>query len=416
MNDRPLIICAVGYADSTHVAARTRCFAERGHRVFLITECPSADGIAGVTELVPRLQSRGLAGLAVRAASWILRRLSINPDHAWRALSFVTLLRRCRPDVIHVHFAYSYYAWLAGVIGCGPLVVTVMGGDVLFEEQGSPTPMGKWLTLELLKQADFITTKSDHLTTVLDRLGGFGDKAERIVWGISMRRFRRVDATALRSRLGLLPRHRVVLSPKILQPFYRIHLVIDAMADVVRREPDAVLLVTEYGADAEYKASIEARAAELGISDHVRFCGRVDHGDMPAYYSLAEMTVAVPSSDGLPQTLLEGMACETPSILGRLPRYEEIVEHRESAYFVDADPDSIAAGIIEVFADSSLRARIALNALGIVREQADLDEQAERVERHYRRLAGSRRPLTWSLTRMMGVLFAYRRRRDAHGS
>jgi hypothetical protein len=63
----------------------------------------------------------------------------------------VRLLLRCRPDIVHVHYAYSLYGWAAGLLGCRPLVVTVMGGDVLFEEQGSPTPIGKWLTLSCLQ-------------------------------------------------------------------------------------------------------------------------------------------------------------------------------------------------------------------------------------------------------------------------
>jgi glycosyltransferase involved in cell wall biosynthesis len=370
MTARRLTICAIGSADSTHVAARTRCFAQRGHRVFLITEKRSAAAIEGVTQLVPAEGG--------------------SRSHLARAIALFSLLRRCRPDVVHVHFAYNYYGWLAGLLGCRPLAVTVMGGDILFEEQGNPTPAGRWLTTELLRQADYITAKSEHLISVLDRLGGFGAKAERIVWGVSLREFRRVDAAALRDALGLRAGQRVVLSPKILQPFYRVELVVEAMALVAREAPDAVLLVTEYGADPSYRAALQARVRELKLEGKVRFCGSIRHEDMPAYYSLAEMTVAVPSSDGLPQTLLEGMACGTPSILSRLPRYEEIVSHRASAYFVDATPASIAAGMIELLGNRDLRDEIARRALAIVREQGNLEQQAARVEARFLELARTR--------------------------
>src|SRR4029077_3690488 len=199
---------------------------------------------------------------------------------------------------VHVHFAYSYDGWLAGLLGCRPLVVTVMGGDVLFEEQGEPTPTGKWLTLELLRRADYITSKSNYLTEVLDRIGGFGDKAERIVWGVSLPRFRRVDSSELRHSLGLTPHQRVILSPKILRPLYRVHLVVEAMAAVSRAFPDAVLLVTEYSPDDNYRSEIARLVAGSGLDNHVMFCGRIDHAEMPRYYSLAEITVAVPASDG----------------------------------------------------------------------------------------------------------------------
>lgn len=413
--ERPLTICAIGYATSTHVAARVRCFAERGHRVFLITETASPDGIPGVTELVPAWDAALAKKFWFRLCLWAGGKLGGRAvDDVWRTIAFIRLVRQCRPDVVHVHFAYSYYGWLAGLLGCRPLVVTVMGGDVLFEEQGSPTPTGKWLTLELLRKADYITSKSNYLTEVLDRLGGFRNKTERIIWGVPLSRFHRVDASALRRRLGLAAGQRVIFSPKILQPLYRVHLVAEAMAIVRRHCPDAVLLVSEYAADPDYKATIARRIDELGLGAHVIFVGRVDYRDMPAYYSLAEMSVAVPSSDGLPQTLLEAMACETPNVINRLERYEEIVRHAESATFVDATAEGIAAGMSALLDDPSLRAKIAANALEIVRREGDLDEQTRRVEGRYRVLAATR-PRVVSIAGAWATWRSYRRFRAATG-
>ena len=78
------------------------------------------------------------------------------------------------------------------------------------------------------------------------------------------------------------------------------------------------------------------------------------------------------------------MACETPTILSRLPRYEEIVQHEESAYFVEPNPEALAAGIMRLLDDAQLRGRIVKQGRRIVAEQADLDEQAAIVERRYR--------------------------------
>jgi len=115
---------------------------------------------------------------------------------------------------------------------------------------------------------------------------------------------------------------------------------------------------------------------------------------MPQYYSLAEAAVAVPPSDGLPQALLEGMACGVPSILSRLARYEELVTHGESAYFVDVTPESIADGVIRMLGDATLRERIAGIGREIVATHADFDREVDRVEAKYYELsgAGRRRP------------------------
>src|SRR5439155_25238468 len=121
-------------------------------------------------------------------------------DIAYLLYNYLCILKQCKPDIVHIHYAYSIWAWMAAVTSY-PLVVSIMGGDVLFDEQGSPTLRGKWLTQQLLKSADLITSKSDYLITVLNTLGGFGSKAIKVVWGVDLARFQHVDTTALRAQL-----------------------------------------------------------------------------------------------------------------------------------------------------------------------------------------------------------------------
>jgi glycosyltransferase involved in cell wall biosynthesis len=380
--------------------------------------CDSRAGIEGVTELVAPealgdkmrlLRALDTASLWLRGRPiWRLRLLSV-------VLNVARLIRRCRPDIVHVHYAYNLSAWLAMLAEHHPLVVSVMGGDVLFDEQGSPTPSGRRLTLRLLESADLITSKSDFLVQVLDRLGGFGSKAIKVVWGVDLKRFRRVDAGGLRATLGFGPEDRVILSPRILQRFYNVHVIVEAMPRIVTAIPGARLLITEYQADLAYRDEISRRVDALGLGKHVRFVGSVPHDEMPQHYSLAEVTVGVPPSDGLPQTLLEGMACGVPSILSQLRRYEELVTHGESAFFVDISPESIADGVIRLLEDAALRERIASTGREIVAKHADFDRDVERVEgKYYELLSTSRRRGRGFIgrARIMGEVMRHLMRRD----
>src|SRR5271157_3759948 len=109
---RTLTICAIGYAESVHVVTRVRCFAEMGHHVYLITETQSSDGIEGVTELVPAFDPDLGRRFWFQVILWGCRKFGGRTvDDAWRVVTFIRLLRRCRPDIVHVHFAYSYYGW-----------------------------------------------------------------------------------------------------------------------------------------------------------------------------------------------------------------------------------------------------------------------------------------------------------------
>jgi glycosyltransferase involved in cell wall biosynthesis len=383
--ERPLTLVTIGSSTSTHVVSRVTCFAERGHRVIHLGT--QVVGMPGVEEVV--LFDRNLvdAPPLLRTINAVVERVasrSAGPLNL--AYHFFSLLERERADVVHIHYAYGNLAWLAAAVVRCPVVVSVMGGDVLFDEQGSPTPRGKWLTRALLRRADLITTKSHFLTGVLDRLDGLASKATRVVWGVRLSRFRRVDASDLRRRLRVPEGARVVLSPKILQPFYNVHLILEAMPAVLAAEPRACLVITEYLADADYRRRLEERARSLGIAERVVFAGRAAHEEMAAFYSLADVAVGVPESDGLPQTLLEGMACEVPNILARLPRYEEIVRHGESAYFVDTTPAGVAEGVIRLLEDAPLRERIARAGRSIVEREADFDAEVARVEAAYREL------------------------------
>jgi glycosyltransferase involved in cell wall biosynthesis len=385
---RPLKILAIGYATSTHVVNRVRCFRALGHEVYLLGT-PAA-GLTDIKELVPSVrpgQDEWMSYLARWFGRLIRRNLSGLSDMARLFLDFRRLIKATSPDIVHVHYAYSTWAWLAAALGARPLVVSIMGGDVLFEEQGAPTPRGIALTKRLLGAADRITAKSDFLISVLDQLGGYGNKAVRIIWGVDPEQFRPLDASALRNDYGIPASARIILSPKILQPFYNIDVLVEAMALVVSQVPEAHLVVTEYGADPQYRETIDEQIERLGLAGHATFVGHVPHDRMPIFYSLAEVAVGIPRSDGLPQTLLEAMACGVPNVVGRLDRYGEITKDGESVLFADIEPASVADAIVRLLQDEALRKSIAAKGREIVVNVASFPHDVHRIELMYRALA-----------------------------
>lgn len=402
---RPLVILAAG--EGPHVATRAQGFARRGHRVFLLTSAPTPSEVEGVTQLVVPTDP-----LASR--TWLRRMHARSPralraalDYGLAAAAFLRVVRTCRPDIVHIHSAYNHYGWIASLLGTRPLVVTVMGSDVApFETRDFPTTGDEWLTLRLLREADYITPPSDFLVDVVNRLGDYREKTERIGWGIPLDRFGRRDASDLRRRLGLPPSARAIVSPKILRPFYRTHLVVEAMAIVRRTCPDSVLVMSEYAADPEYQGQIVRRIDELDLDGHAVFSGTLADTDMAAFYSMADVSIAIPPRDGMPLALFESLACGTPQILSRLPRYQEIVQHEESAYFVDPDPESIAAGIIRLLEDDALRSRIARQGRRIVEEQANLDEQVAVVERRFLELVEKLQPRAFRMSVLLSSAVA----------
>lgn len=364
----------VGNGRTVHALVRGAAVAARGHAVRLVTLGP----------VLP------VAGLEVRTRP-IPGSL---PDAVRAARGFWRDIRDFRPDLLHVHYAGGKLGTLASLSKVRPLVVTVMGGDVQPEQHlaGLP-PLEQRATRRLLEEADLLLVKSDALRRELLAHGAFEHKAHTVRWGVDPAHVRREPeaARALRDELRLRPGDRVVLSPRILRPLYNIHLVVEAMPAVLARVPEALLLLTEHRAEDDYRRRLAARVEALGLGERVRFVGQVSHARMPALYSLADVTVSIPFSDGLPQSLFETMACETPAVLGRLPAYAELVRDGEQVLLADLDAASVGDAVVRLLTDAALARRLTQASLARVREAAHLPREVERVEQLYEQVLRTRR-------------------------
>lgn len=100
-------------------------------------------------------------------------------------------------------------------------------------------------------------------------------------------------------------------------------ILIDAMPHVIREVPDALLLV---GGDGPLRDALVRRTEDLGLTNHVRFVGRVDYGSSAGFVAACDVMVA-PFGD-TPRVRLTGLsplkvymywACGKPVVLPDLP-------------------------------------------------------------------------------------------------
>jgi len=380
-------IAVVGNGRSVHTLSRSAAIGARGHQVRLVTVGPvlPASGIDVRTRTMPR-----------------------GPLAAARAArSFLADLRSFQPDLLHLNYAGGRLGTMATLSRVRPLVVTVMGGDVLADQHpGGLSGLEHRATRRILEQASIILVKSEALRRALGGFGDFAARARTVRWGVDPASFRRDDTRAaeLRRRLGLAPTDRVVLSPRLLQPLYNIHLAVEAMPRILAAVPTALLLVTEYQADEAYATRLRRLAEAAEIGGRVRFIGRIDHTAMPALYSLSEAVVSVPSSDGLPQSLFEAMACGTPIVLGRLPVYEEVVRDGKEALLVPLESAAVADAVRRLLCEPGLGAGLAARARDTVCAEANLEREVGRVEQFYREALAAPIPAPRAASRALDAL------------
>lgn len=390
--ERPLRIAMVGNGGSVHSLVRAGAIAELGHTVRLVT-------------LGPVLPSSG-----IEVCSRPLPRNVLDGLRAFR--SFQRDLRDFRPDLLHVHYAGGRLGSLALASGIRPLVVTVMGGDVQPAQLlGRANRFDHRATERMLREADLLLAKSVALQKDIARYGDYASKTETVRWGIERGLFARDPGRgeALRLQLGL-PAGPLLLSPRILSPLYNVHLIIEAMPEILARHPGAVLVISRHHEDADYADRLRQRVTALGLERSVCFLEAVDRDTMRGLLSMASAVVSIPLADGLPQTLFEALASETPLVLGRLTAYEEMVRDEREVLLTDFNAPAIAATVARLLSDDELARRLTTAGLRRIQEQPSLQDEARRVEALYRGLlADPRRPSPLGPRILDALSLAFRR-------
>ena len=107
-----------------------------------------------------------------------------------------------------------------------------------------------------------------------------------------------------------------------------------------------------YGADAVYAAT-----RDLGIEEYVCFTGFVDDADLPSLYAGADLFVFPSLFEGFGIPLLEAMASGTPVCASNVSSIPEVVKNA-GLLFNPGDADDIAANMLRIILDSSLRDKL----------------------------------------------------------
>ncbi len=348
-----------------HTERWIRWFAERGHECHLLTVQP------GPIEGVAVHDIRAGAGPKPLRYAFSLRLVR-------------RLLRDLRPDLLNTHFLTGYGYW-GHFSGFHPNVLTVWGDDVYvtpFESR-----LKNWLARRALRSCEALTGDSTDILAAAVRLGADPERSFRVLWGVDFARFRPEPAPEVRRALGCGDRDVLFFSPRsFTQPYYNIDVVIEAAAEVRRREPRARFLFAGYEGD---PGPFRERAERAGLGAAMRFLGRMPHREFAEALRASDVFISVPSVDATAVSLLEAMACGCGVVVSDLPSATEWVVDGRSGLVVPArDRDALAAAMLRLAADEGLRRRCGEEALATARRHAGFDANLRHVDAIFRRLTG----------------------------
>ena len=135
------------------------------------------------------------------------------------------------------------------------------------------------------------------------------------------------------------------------------------------RVPRVALLVLGDGPE---RAALERRAAQLDVSDRVRFLGAGTRDDVIVLFRAVDAALLTSAWENLPHTLLEALAAGTPVIATAVGGIPEVVRDEENGLLVPPrDVAAAASAIDRLVRDEVLRASLAAAAAPSVEELAE---------------------------------------------
>ena len=159
---------------------------------------------------------------------------------------------------------------------------------------------------------------------------------------------------------------------------------------LLRSEIPSVLAVIV--GDGVARPGLERLARELGLTDHVRFTGRVARSEALEYFLALDAFVLPRKDRSVTRTVtplkpVEAMACATPVVASDLPALRETVRHGQTGLLTRPDdPESLAAALSVLAADPDLAERLAREGRRWVLEHRTWAAAAKATVARYRDL------------------------------
>lgn len=286
-------------------------------------------------------ESQHVRHVAPRFATWLgVRQLQL-------------LVKAIQPDLVHAHF-FGFATACCVQAQVKPLIVSVWGAlnSLLHSGQLNVSDRKIW------GAADALIVENPQLLHQCRLLARAGQQVELVPLGVDTHHFRLRDPATLagwRRTLNIPQGTLVLLSPRGWAANYGHHAILAAYAQILPylQTPSVLLFVklrrshSPQAAEAYYQ-SICQQAAQLGVTEHLRWAPELPYSLMPSFYALADLVINYPANDAFPSTLLEAAACERPIITAALPGYRGTWIEEFCTLVEPQSPTALAAALAEM--------------------------------------------------------------------
>jgi glycosyltransferase involved in cell wall biosynthesis len=317
----------------------------------------------------------------------------------WIRLFHVLFQRRREFNLIHVH-GVGIHQILIGfygkILGYKTLIkVTMANVDLNFVKTGRLLGrLEQWCFFHFSRYVSL----SSEITSEMKALGIPDHQIVTLPNGVDTWRFHPVSPSEkdlIRAKLQLNKKKIVTFIGQISRR-KGIDVLIKAWKGVIAECPEARLLIIGptadqdiYCTDHTFIETITRLIDDYKVQDHVAILG--ERQDVELYLQASDVFVLPSQTEGMPNVLLEAMACGLPCIATRVSGTEDVITNGENGLLVEyGDRDSLQTCLIRLLCDGGLCETIGANAVRTIKASYSLSMVVESYGRVYAELLGGK--------------------------
>jgi len=246
-----------------------------------------------------------------------------------------------KPDVLLASWAFpdavASAAWCR-ILNI-PLVVKVHGSDINVK---SKNPGHRKQIEWALRNADIVVSVSKALCRRLSELGVGDNRIKLLYNGVDLDVFRPETKQKANESLGLIDNQKKILFVGNLELTKGCKELLTAFADLLEGGLEVQLYYVGRG---RAEKELKTQAEKLGCLDKVHFKGEAQHKDLVHWYNAVDLICLPSYNEGVPNVLLEAMACGLPVVATRVGGIPEVVSGESGILVEKQNPDALIVAL-----------------------------------------------------------------------
>jgi glycosyltransferase involved in cell wall biosynthesis len=276
-------------------------------------------------------------------------------------------------DCIDAHYVYpdGFAAVLLGKVLGIPVFLSARGTDInVFPVFHLIRPMIRWA----LSRAAGVIAVSAALKELMVGIGVPAEKIQVIANGVDAQRFHRVDRVTARRELKVPQDTQVIVSVGSLVPGKSHTLLITAMTELAKRDSNLRLYIVGEG---PMRPRLSAFVSKKGLQERVFLVGSQPNENLKLWFSAADVSCLASLREGMPNVVLESLACGTPVVATRVGGVAEVLVSEKLGVLVEPSAEGIIGGL-----ERALHGQWDRNFISAHARARTWDVVAEEVERY----------------------------------